>query len=62
MSSNKYKHVRVNGKKMTVHRHVMQVHLGRDLLNFEHVYHINGDSYDNSIENLIVITKKERQI
>jgi hypothetical protein len=35
----------------------MEEHLGRTLEHYEHVYHINGDSRDNRIENLIVIKK-----
>lgn len=58
MSKNKYTHTRVNGVKMSIHRHVMEEHLSRSLEHHEHVYHINGNSKDNSIENLIVITKK----
>lgn len=60
MSKNKYQCARVNGKKDRVHRHIMQEHLGRKLESHEHVYHVNGDSMDNSIENLIVIKKNQR--
>lgn len=57
MSQNKYTHKTLGGIKKTVHRHVMEEHLGRELEPFEHVYHINGDSLDNRVENLIVIVK-----
>jgi hypothetical protein len=46
--------------KIRVHRHIMQQHLGRELESYEHIFHINGDSTDNDIENLIIIIKKER--
>jgi HNH endonuclease len=58
MKRNFYTHKTINGIKKTVHRHVMQEHLGRELESHEHVYHVNGDPKDNRIENLIMITKK----
>ena len=60
MSQNFYHHKTINGVKKTVHRHVMEEYLGRELESFEHVYHIDGDSTNNKIDNLIVITKNVR--
>jgi len=57
----KYVVLRVNGRSIREHRHVMQVHLGRVLLPHEHVHHINGDPTDNRIENLMVLTNSEHQ-
>lgn len=59
MARNKYPYKTINGKKKRLHRHIMEEHLGRDLESNEHVYHINSDSEDNRIENLIVIRKKK---
>lgn len=50
----------VKGKKDRINRHIMAEALGRPLEAYEHVYHLNGDASDNSIENLIVITKNIR--
>ncbi len=55
---NKYIYKTIDGVKKRLHRHVMEQHLGRELLKNEHVYHLNGDPKDNDIENLIVITKR----
>lgn len=52
-----YPHKKINGIKKRLHRHVMEEYLGRDLLTNEHVYHIDGDPFNNSIENLVVIKK-----
>lgn len=58
MSDNVYQYKTIDGSKKRVHRHVMEEHLGRILEPHEHVYHLNSDSTDNRIENLIVIPKK----
>lgn len=41
-----------DGRKEYVHRWVMQEYLGRPLVTTENVHHLNGDKYDNRIENL----------
>lgn len=35
----------------------MEEHLGRELDQDEHVYHLNGNSKDNRLENLVVVKK-----
>ena len=58
MSDNFYIHKTIRGVKKTLHRHIMEAHLDRMLEPDEHVYHIDGDSRNNKIENLVVIKKK----
>jgi hypothetical protein len=57
----KYVVIKVGGRQIREHRHVMQMHLGRNLRSDEHVHHINGDPTDNRIENLMVLTNSEHQ-
>jgi len=61
-SKRKYLIKRVNGKIMNVHRLIMEEHIGRKLTYLEHVHHINGDTLDNRIENLQILSQKEHGI
>ena len=56
-----YKTITVNGKQVREHRYLMEQHLGRKLESWEHVHHINGNSHDNRIENLAVLSNSEHQ-
>jgi len=47
-----YRIIRVDGKPIEEHRHVMQQRLGRKLVKGENVHHINGQRADNRDENL----------
>ena len=56
-----YKTITVDGKQVRVHRYLMEQHLGRKLESWEHVHHINGDSHDNRLENLAVLSNSAHQ-
>ena len=47
-----YREVYVNGRMVLEHRHIMEVSLGRRLIDNENVHHINGDRADNRLSNL----------
>ena len=54
-----YLYTRNNGEHKSVHRAVMERHLGRKLRSDEIVHHANGDKRDNRLENLQVVTANE---
>lgn len=56
---NRYKALKVKGKKIDEHRYIIEKYLGRELSEDEVVHHINGNKKDNRIENLQVMTRKE---
>jgi len=48
-----------NLKRIAYHRYLMQKHLGRKLLLKEHVHHIDNNKFNNSIDNLTIISPEE---
>jgi len=54
-----YRQININGDFVAEHRYLMEQKLNRKLTNDELVHHINGDSSDNRIENLRIVSRKE---
>lgn len=55
----RYKAIRVNGIKIDEHRHIMQEYLGRKLTFNEIVHHIDGNSRNNSLDNLKLLSRTD---
>lgn len=51
--------IKIDGKWIQEGRYVMSKNLGRVLERREEVHHINGDTTDNRIENLKVLSKSD---
>lgn len=55
----KRKYKTINGKRIQLHRYIMEQHLGRKLSVHEIVHHKNNDCNDNHIDNLQLMTSEE---
>lgn len=54
-----YKYIRINGKDVGEHDLVIMKFLGRELREDEVVHHIDGNKLNNSMENLVVMSRRE---
>lgn len=52
-----YRHIRVNGRVIMEHRHIMEQQLGRSLNADEVVHHKNHDTLDNQAVNLELLSR-----
>ena len=55
----RYKKISVDGHIIDEHRWLMEQHLGRKLERHEHVHHRDGDTHNNDLSNLELLTKSE---
>jgi hypothetical protein len=55
--TNGYKKLTINGKRIFEHRYIIEKSLGRKLEPSEKIHHIDGNSLNNSLNNLIVTSQ-----
>ncbi len=61
-SGHEYWEIKVSFEKrgwMYEHRYIMEQKLNRKLLRSEHIHHIDGNTLNNDIENLMIVSPKE---
>jgi hypothetical protein len=54
-----YYEIRINGHMQKYHRYLMEKYLGRKLKRTELIHHIDGNSLNNDIKNLMIVTLSE---
>ena len=59
ISIDRGKYLRINLTGERLHRRVMEESLGRKLCSNELVHHIDGDTFNNNINNLKIVTREE---
>jgi hypothetical protein len=59
VASNGYKYLSIHGKDVLEHRHFAEQMLGRPLASNEVVHHKDGNRSNNSLDNLVVMTRQE---
>ena len=57
-----YKRIRINGRSIPEHRHVMEQYLGRKLKRSEIVHHIDGNGLNNDISNLEIMSISQHNV
>lgn len=61
MVNKTYRTVQVNKLQVRVHRHLMEVHIGRKLTHKEIVHHKDEDIFNNAIENLEIVSRSDHK-
>lgn len=61
LTSDGYRCLIINNRKVREHRYIMEKHLDRKLLDNEDVHHIDGNKINNNINNLQVIEHGEHK-
>lgn len=52
-----YKTIQINGKQVRLHRYLMEQKIGRSLTFNEVIHHIDGNKYNNNIDNLEIVSR-----
>lgn len=60
-NSENYAYTRINGKKVYMHRYIMEKVYGEDALKNKMVDHLNHERFNNTLENLRIVTAKENR-